>query len=752
MLASSVSRVVLRIVATVAVAIWALVFVGEWRKVETNPKFCASSCHHEPGAKNEGAGADWHANGHAGVACQGCHTTSLGTGLRLLWATYVNRPPVAHGKVTAASCSDCHEKKPAEWRLVAETAGHREHREVKGVDCLSCHAPSTHVERAPQQVCLSCHKDDHLHKTTTTGAETCLSCHGYAASQKNIGQPTTTACETCHADRSALLASAGGVELPPMRDVNESALHGGVACQLCHNAHGIKPTAPEGKPVCAKCHQFENFQVGNEQRGGPEAHFKCEGCHKPHAPKGTATQNCVNCHAKNAKGLLADGLAVKTTALQHKSCATCHVPHTWKAERSGCMQCHKDETQLFQTRSPPQHTACTDCHEVHGEPPTGAVCLKCHSNTKGQHVALAPERHKDCTSCHNPHAPKPEDTRTSCAKCHSEELTQVMRDGPEGHTRDSCFGCHQPHNNPLPPPNVCGKCHGDKAKAVMAASPPKHQVCTSCHQRHVFKITDIGAACSRCHQNLFDAEARGLPSVPHQADCKNCHTFHGEPGVPQSACLNCHSKVATEFNPPNPKHADCTSCHKSHTPASEAPKECRSCHADKAAIAALWPAQSAHAQACNLCHQQHDVRNKKACAECHASETASLATGPAKHQCQTCHPPHGAPPGQGPAWWQRCAACHQTKVESAKERGPTHSDCKNCHKPHEFGLPACTSCHTDMGSKGLHAVAKHAADCTKCHDPHVKATPTRQQCLACHTDRQNHQPDAASCYTCHLFK
>ncbi len=87
-----------------------------------------------------------------------------------------------------------------------------------------------------------------------------------------------------------------------------------------------------------------------------------------------------------------------------------------------------------------------------------------------------------------------------------------------------------------------------------------------------------------------------------------------------------------------------------------------------------------------------------------------------------------------------------------KERGPVHSDCKNCHKPHEFGLPACTSCHTDMGSKGLHAVQKHAADCTKCHDPHVKATPTRQQCLACHTDRVNHEPAAVTCNTCHIFK
>ena len=107
MRASSVSRVALRIVATVAVAIWALVFVGEWHKVEHDPQFCASSCHHEPGPRNKGAGADWHAGGHAGVECQACHTTSVGTGLRLLWATYVKTPPVAHGKeIGRASCRE----------------------------------------------------------------------------------------------------------------------------------------------------------------------------------------------------------------------------------------------------------------------------------------------------------------------------------------------------------------------------------------------------------------------------------------------------------------------------------------------------------------------------------------------------------------------------------------------------------------------------------------------------------------------
>jgi hypothetical protein len=742
---------VLRVVALLALALSAFVLMGERRRAEHDPKFCASSCHREPDPRVRGASADWHAPGHGKIACQECHAISTATGLRLVWEAYT-RPErvVAHGKATSSGCSSCHEKRPADWRLIAETAGHREHRDVKGVDCLSCHASSAHVAEAPDKACLGCHQGGRLHKPETAGAETCLSCHNYAASARNARQPPTLACERCHGSSADLAASGGGATGRPMKEVNEHALHGGVACQLCHNAHKIKPAAPAGQPVCSRCHQFENFQVEGEQRTGPEEHRRCVGCHEAHAPAGSAAVNCVTCHAKNAKGLLADGEAAKTTALKHASCASCHLPHTWKAERSGCMQCHREQTQLFQARSPPQHKACTDCHEVHGTPPTGAVCLKCHSDTKGRHVALAPERHKDCTSCHDPHAPKPEDARTACSKCHAGEVTQLARDGPEGHAKDGCFGCHKPHENPLPPADVCSKCHGERAKVVQTAGPPKHRVCTSCHQSHGFRITEVPATCNGCHGHLFDAVARGVAAIPHAAECKSCHTFHGEPGVARGSCLECHATVAAEFRPPNEKHAACDSCHQPHSPASLAPAQCRSCHADKAAVAAQWPPGSAHAQQCNRCHQPHDVRAEKPCAECHAAEAAS-ATG-ARHQCQQCHPPHGAPPGPGAAWWQRCNACHAAKVKSVKELGPTHSDCKSCHQQHRFAVPTCTTCHKDMDGKGLHAVQQHAADCTKCHDPHVRAAPTRDKCLACHTNRQNHEPGAKQCNTCHIFK
>jgi predicted CXXCH cytochrome family protein len=736
--------------------------VASWhaeRRVEHEAAFCTGSCHHD-GASSKHPGAlthvgNWAASGHADVECQACHTVPVGTGLALLWGSLRGASHVApHGAVSPSTCTKCHEKHPGDWRPIDATAGHRAHRGAPRVDCLSCHGESTHATVAPEKVCTSCHKDETLHKPTTLGAETCLSCHSFAVSQKNMQPPTTVTCTKCHADRSALLASAGGGDVRPMKDVNEHVLHGGVACQLCHNAHGKKLEPPPGEPVCATCHRVETTQAKALSGKGPDEHRLCVGCHKEHTPRATALQTCVNCHAAQAKGLTSEG-PEKTTALKHESCASCHTPHTWHAERSGCLSCHKKEANLVATQSPEQHAECTTCHDIHGPPPTGAVCLKCHEKAGDtplrDHVALAPERHKDCTSCHDPHAPRPEETRASCAKCHTAEETQVSAGGPAGHAKATCLGCHQPHLSPLAPRGVCASCHAAKAMAVATAGPPKHRLCTSCHEKHEFRVTDIQATCSKCHdKQMFQTTAGVAKDFSHRGDCKSCHTVHGPPGVAKAACLDCHKQVAKEFNPPNPQHALCRSCHAPHTPAATAPALCTTCHAKESAVAAKWPASSAHAQACNGCHQPHDVRVKKACAECHAPEAAS-ATG-SKHQCVQCHAPHQDPPGTGRAWWSRCSQCHADKAQSVKDRGPVHSDCKSCHQEHRFAVPKCTTCHTDIRTKGLHAVDKHAAICTSCHDAHAHTDPKPQQCLSCHTDRRNHEPDAKRCQTCHLFK
>ncbi len=702
--------------------------------------FCGGSCHIPKDATDS-----WHSRGHEGVQCQSCHPVNTGSSYGLLWRKVLaTRDVPKHGKAEARECTSCHQKKPAEWRLISATEGHRTHRAVKDVDCIACHGPATHKAPAPaEQLCLKCHEMARLHKQAND-AETCLSCHSFAVSSRLAQKLTTRACEGCHADPAKILEAAKPGAKLPAKLVGPEVLHGGLDCKLCHDPHGRKPRVPEGQPVCARCHQFEMFQAGTEERKGPEGHRNCEGCHRPHMERKHALDSCVRCHETRAKGITAAG-AGTSSATKHRSCASCHLPHSWRAERAGCMTCHEDKAASILNASPAGHNECTKCHDVHGPPPSGQVCLKCHSDTKSKHVALAPARHKDCTACHNPHAASRVVARGACAGCHTQQLANVMRDGPQGHAKGGCFGCHKPHENPLPPADLCSQCHGEKAKVVAAAGPPKHRVCTSCHQPHKFAITSAAAACSKCHGPIIQ------PGGPHQGDCKKCHTLHGTPTVPKSACFECHQNVSAVFKPPpgNEQHSKCRSCHQPHRPASTAPAKCPTCHQPKAEVAKAWPPSSAHAQECNKCHQPHDVRSKKPCVECHASEAASAMGG--KHQCMQCHPPHKAPPGAGPAWWGRCQSCHAEKAQSVKSRGPKHSECKNCHQPHRFAVPACTTCHKAMQDKGAHGIKEHAAKCNACHNPHTSDAPVRAQCLACHTNKQSHQPEAQRCQACHPF-
>jgi hypothetical protein len=710
----------------------------------TDAKFCAGACH------TPRDGAAFHTRGHDGVSCQSCHTTSDTAALELLRRKVLGtsgKPP-RHSGVQPATCVSCHEEKPASFRLIQDTEGHRVHRAAKDVSCTSCHGADVHgTEPAGEKTCLSCHKTQRLHKTAKD-AETCLSCHSFTATEGKAPAPTAVVCERCHADAAKVAASAPDGTHLPGKSIDPTVLHGRLDCRQCHDPHGHKPVIPEGQPTCVRCHQFQIFSAGLAQTAGPEGHKNCEGCHKPHAPLKNALQSCVKCHENNARGVTPVGPG-KSTALQHESCASCHLPHAWRAERSGCMQCHQDKAATILNESPPQHGQCTNCHSVHGAPPSAQVCVGCHKN-KLNHMAVAPTRHKDCTSCHNPHAANVAAARVSCANCHTNQNAGVAH-GPEGHSKQTCFGCHKPHENPLPPADVCGRCHEKNARLVSTASPPKHRVCTSCHEKHQFAITDIASACARCHGPVV-----GAADAPHNGDCKGCHTLHGTPEVVRPRCLGCHEKIAAVFKPPpgNAPHDKCRSCHQPHRAASTAPTRCAGCHEKQAQVALTWPTQSAHAQACNKCHQPHDVRTKKACSECHAKEAESAVAAQGKHKCIQCHPPHQATPGNGVAWWKRCASCHDDKVQSVKAKGTTHSQCQNCHKPHGFSRPACSTCHAeaDMAQKGVHAVKQHAAKCTACHDPHTKAEPNRAQCLACHTNKTAHEPGAERCQACHPFK
>lgn len=727
--------------AVLFVTALALLGVRAYSHVRHEQRFCAEGCH----VPKDGS-AGWHTAGHDAVACQTCHTTPLKTAVPLLWKKATGQKDLpAHGKAVASECIHCHDKNPVGWRQIEATEGHRTHRGVKDVDCFSCHGDNAHT-RDPQseKTCLKCHEPARLHKITLD-AESCLSCHAFTPGAKRVDKPRAMACGGCHADATKVSATSTKV-------VDDQKVHGGLDCKLCHEPHGKMPAPNSGKQMCARCHQIE-IPAAVAGKPEPKGHQDCAGCHEPHAQRKHALDSCVKCHETRVRGMApVKGLpfANKTTtsALRHESCASCHLPHSWAAEKNGCVTCHKDQAASIQTKSPAAHNDCAQCHDVHGPPPTTLVCMKCHGPTKQNHLAAAPGRHKDCIACHEPHSATRTAARDSCAGCHVTALAQVGRDGPKEHMKGSCFGCHKPHDNPRPTADLCAQCHTDKSKLVAAAPPAKHRACASCHKEHTFAIKDVAATCDNCHGPVIQAKG------PHGGECKSCHTLHGNPEVPKTACWQCHKPIQAAFKPPagagNAAHDKCRSCHEPHRPAAQAATQCATCHKRQITVAASWPAGSAHVGACQGCHQPHDVKNRKQCSDCHAQEAQSALGG--KHQCAQCHAPHREAPGKGPAWWSTCQDCHGNQASGAKARGPVHAECKNCHQPHKFEVPSCATCHASVKQKSLHAAKGHSDKCNACHDPHVKSEPSRAQCLSCHTNKQKHEPEAQKCQACHPFR
>ncbi|MBI2391695.1 MAG: cytochrome c3 family protein [Deltaproteobacteria bacterium] len=728
--------------SAVAAAVVAALLVFTGARAQRSAEFCTPTCHVAAG------GAHLPTPGHASVSCQSCHAISPGVGIRLAVTRALGgKSAKPHGKATAATCASCHNSSDAAWDRIAATAGHRKHPAAEKLDCLSCHAKTLHAKKASAaETCSECHDDARLHakdKLDEGPKPQCLGCHNFSVPRKGGVDHvalTTDACARCHSEAAKKGAGVVSASLPPsLADVvpasviDRAGLHGGVDCKLCHQPHD-HATGKGPKRACKSCHQI---QIVSSNPNLPKEHLLCESCHEQHKPVSAAGSRCVKCHEQaRPKG------DVTSTALRHEQCASCHMPHTWAAAPNECVTCHGKQATLVQTQSPDKHQRCTNCHEVHGKPPTGATCGTCHKENAKKMLA-APAKHQNCISCHNPHAPQVKVPAT-CSECHKAPLHQLVTLGPAAHAKASCQSCHTIHGNPKADTKKCAECHKDKGTAVAAASKLEHRTCTSCHLPHRFAIDQASPPCAKCHVEIGNIVATGKGS--HGGKCVNCHAPHGQPTVAREKCLGCHVKV--QLKAPNPDHNKCASCHKPHIQAASAIARCGACHADKAKLAALWPAGSAHREKCNECHKPHDVRDKAACGNCHQKQQMAAMGG--KHECKSCHAVHQAPPPDKKGWWGRCVNCHADKVKATS--ASKHSKCDSCHQPHKFGKPDCKSCHEKQATAGLHTSKSHQA-CTKCHDTHSASKPSRADCLStCHSNLANHQPDAKICTGCHVFK
>ena len=100
-----------------------------------------------------------------------------------------------------------------------------------------------------------------------------------------------------------------------------------------------------------------------------------------------------------------------------------------------------------------------------------------------------------------------------------------------------CGSCHvsaassvKAEDNNLPPPEVCGQCHG----GMTIKQPRATAVARFNHSKHVAL-----RACTQCHHGIESSEATSKANFPSMAECISCHA---EVDIPDS-CYFCHAKT-----------------------------------------------------------------------------------------------------------------------------------------------------------------------------------------------------------------
>ncbi|HSM61859.1 MAG TPA: hypothetical protein VK849_13715 [Longimicrobiales bacterium] len=500
---------------------------------------------------------------HRGLGCKACHQPTLLSRSQMALTQIIENPEElsVHAEVPNERCTECHvDGDPEDWRLIANSAGHRVHFEsddpvLDGLQCVECHSTSLHEFSPIDRTCAQsgCHEDNRLQ----LGAMSDLTIH----------------CAACHTFVAPVADTAAvpGSERTPLDDA-------------------ILPDREE----CLSCHQMRVLV----QLPDPDPHGGvCSVCHNPHeqTEPAQAVQSCTDagCHEDVAQ----------TTPFHRgmqpgvlENCLNCHVAHDFSVDGTRCLDCHRGilRDSLGVVTPRPE------------EPPDtvgpGAAALSAHVTAPGSAavgaVAPAPPEGDVDVWAHRPlvraagigagldtgwwtHALAPQDRpifrhsqhrNVECGNCH---VSTEEHGGLAVRVLDDCRGCH--HTAPVAA--SCDRCHdaGDapdrsfrevRSVQFSVGRPDPARVMTFPHAPH-------GALdCGSCHTEGLSLEAGGV-------DCASCHEEHHDP---ENDCTSCHRRAPTSAHPPSEGHVTCSGsgCHQS-VPFEGVPRTrqvCLGCHQD----------------------------------------------------------------------------------------------------------------------------------------------------------------------------
>ncbi len=360
------------------------------------------------------------------------------------------------GKHATLNCKQCHEQKTRDYPKASPKKAGLDW--LRGALAWTPTNDAVLISAAPhvkEASCSHCHVDPH--KTATTAANECSTCHtsemwkpSTFAVQRHAtttfpltGKHAVADCKVCHADSK--------LDAVP-KD-----------CASCHvDRHGGRL----GKD-CGQCHDTTAFKpvVGFEhQRTG----FALVGGH--------AKLACASCHEGKR------GVAMRTAKINATACVTCHQAQHGVELGENCASCHELTKGPFSSARgmnfPHQKTGFS-LERRHATLPCGA----CHPAAG---PALAPR----CTACHvDPHSGQ---LGQGCEDCHVPDRFRLVRFDHDRtgwplrgrHFMAPCASCHVAQRW-VGLADECWDCHSSDAARGKMRAPEAHPFgaldCAACH-------------------------------------------------------------------------------------------------------------------------------------------------------------------------------------------------------------------------------------------------------------------------------
>jgi hypothetical protein len=391
------------------------------------------------------------------TACGACHATDLMTEHAKPTSTGPRSCATCHASPRNTfgawdqGCDQCHGLTSSAPKHDGEGTKH----DGAGVaECTSCHdgsldaihAPATTViDTITYTACPVCHND-----ATSLPGKTCVSCHfAMGEHPAPAAKHTATAspdCATCHDKDDAT----------PGTDI--AAVHGTLACGVCHNNPTRIGTFSEKTAECASCHADKMpLETGHYpapvHAGSDGSACTGAGCHDlglapEHAKPSSGPISCAGCHVSSEFAAMTtpwDGDCDACHATKHSSlpvshassngsdyvslgmsdgdhsgygwylsCSDCHPLNLLPLHMNDCGACHASTARAAaKTAVASSDTACTSCHpgQHYGgngdhESIRDSNCDNCHDYNWNV----------DCWGCHGPWAPDPVPSTTSDAK------------------------------------------------------------------------------------------------------------------------------------------------------------------------------------------------------------------------------------------------------------------------------------------------------------------------------------------------